>query len=112
MSLECANRQGQINKYLTDTAPWDLARKETTKQAADVVVYNAAESLRIMGILLQPFIPEKAAELLDILGVQPRNRTLALAKVGADLHYGRPMRPYNVGRGRWQGLFPQLPVET
>jgi methionyl-tRNA synthetase len=44
-----------------------------------------------LGILLQPFIPEKAAELLDLMRVDtadPSKRSFASAAFGADLQYG------------------------
>jgi methionyl-tRNA synthetase len=44
-----------------------------------------------VGILLQPFIPERAAELLDLMRVDtadPSRRSFASADYGADLQYG------------------------
>jgi methionyl-tRNA synthetase len=41
------------------------------------------ETLRICGILLQPFVPTKARELLDALGVPGEKRTLRDARLGA-----------------------------
>lgn len=43
------------------------------------------------GILLQPYMPNKAKKLLDQLGVQEDRRTLAFCQPGADLDYGTPM---------------------
>ena len=40
------------------------------------------ETLRICGILLQPFMPTKAAALLDALKVEENERTLAHAELG------------------------------
>lgn len=46
-------------------------------------VYTAVlESLRVCGILLQPFIPSKAAQLLDALGVNDHQRSMAFAELG------------------------------
>lgn len=72
-------------------------------------VYLAAESLRLSGILLQPFIPDKAGELLDILGVDESRRRFDDAKVGADFTYGVPKR--DPGKSAYDGLFPPLAVE-
>ena len=40
------------------------------------------ETLRICGILLQPFIPAKSVELLEILGTKPEERTWDYAEPG------------------------------
>ncbi|KAM0813493.1 putative tRNA synthetases class I (M)-domain-containing protein [Seiridium cardinale] len=67
----------ESNRFITSAAPWDLAGKgDDHKLQLHQVVYLSAESIRIAGILLQPFIPEKAAEILDRLGVDPGHRTL------------------------------------
>jgi methionyl-tRNA synthetase len=71
-------------------------------------VYLALEAVRISGIFLQAFIPDKAAEMLDMLGVDPARRTFDDARLGADFTYGVPMR--DLGKGKVV-LFPPLAVE-
>ncbi len=94
---------------MADTAPWQfkLGSKES-EQELNRSVYLALEAVRISGILLQAFIPEKAAEMLDMLGVDPARRTFEDAQLGADLTYGVPLR--DLGKGK-AGLFPPLAVE-
>ena len=72
-------------------------------------MYLAVESLRISGIFLQAFIPEKAAEMLDLLGVDPAQRTLKNARLHADRTYGQPFR--DPGKGMHGLMFPPLAVE-
>lgn len=43
---------------------------------------TVVETLRICGILLQPFMPEKAKSLLDALSTEPEERALADAGLG------------------------------
>jgi methionyl-tRNA synthetase len=69
-------------------------------------IFFAAEELRIVGILLQPFMPEKAAQLLDILGVSNDRRTLKYAQPFTDFDYGTPT--VVVGKAPWGSLFPPL----
>ena len=89
--------------------PWERARAGDA-ETVDRTILVAAESLRVAGILLQPFIPGKAAEMLDRLGVNPHRRTLADARFGADLTYG--VSTYAPEPGTKDiGLFPPLPVE-
>ncbi len=96
----------QTNRYLERTAPWNLAKAGDDASLATLrqVVYYAAESLRIVGILLQPFMPTKAAELLDALGVSEENRAFEHARLGADFEYGEP-------KTKVRALFPPLAVE-
>jgi methionyl-tRNA synthetase len=73
----------------------------------DKIVYEAAEALRLIGILLQPWMPNKANLLL--LGVHPDRRRFEWCKPGADLEYGDAM--VELGTGHKGVLFPPLPSE-
>lgn len=72
-------------------------------------VYVTAETLRIVGILLQPFMPEKTSKFLDVLGVSPEKRTFEFATLQADKDYGASFVP--IVKGAAGSLFPPLPVE-
>lgn len=72
----------------------------------DRIVYLAAEALRMTGILLQPYMPNKADMLLNQLGVQHDRRAFEYCKPGADLDYGEPM--VDLGAARNGVLFPPL----
>ncbi|KAI1495768.1 methionyl-tRNA synthetase [Biscogniauxia marginata] len=93
------------NKFFSDTAPW-IRIKEGHVNATNQIIYHVAETLRIVGILLQPFVPEKSAGLLDRLGVSIDRRTLSDAKLYADDSYGIPAVP--LGTGSYDSLFPPL----
>jgi methionyl-tRNA synthetase len=75
----------------------------------DKIIYEAAEALRIIGILLQPWMPNRANLLLDQLGVRHERRTFVWCKPGADLEYGEPLVELGVGHNGV--LFPPLPSE-
>ena len=45
--------------------------------------------MRIGALFAQPFMPVKAAEILDTLGVSPARRDLRFAMWGADFYYGK-----------------------
>ncbi|KAK3296978.1 tRNA synthetases class I (M)-domain-containing protein [Chaetomium fimeti] len=97
-----------MNELLTETAPWSLVKSPNLadKELAEHVLFLVAEGLRLSGILLQPFLPDKAAQLLDILGVAQDKRTFDHALLRCDLDYGVPM--VDPGTGRADGLFPPL----
>jgi methionyl-tRNA synthetase len=58
------------NQYIDKTGPWNLAKTDEGKERLKTVMYNAAESLRVLGILLFPFIPKSCESLMQQLGVE------------------------------------------
>jgi methionyl-tRNA synthetase len=63
------------NRYFAGEAPWALAKTDPAKQGT--VLYVTAEVIRQVAILAQPFMPESAAKMLDILGIPTSERTFA-----------------------------------
>ncbi|KAL4765934.1 methionine--tRNA ligase MSM1 [Aspergillus foveolatus] len=86
------------NKYFHNSEPWQNPEEKQR------VIFNAAESMRIMGILLQPFMPNKAKKLLDILKVDPSKRNLSDAGYARDSTYGEDVKK--------KILFPPLALEN
>jgi len=64
------------NKYIDDTAPWSLAKDAEKKQQLGGVMYNLLESIRLVGLLVGPFMPDTATQILTILGEDGQNLTL------------------------------------
>ena len=58
----------RANKYIDENAPWVLAKDETQKPRLARVLYNLLETVRICAGLLQPFMPDTAAEIAKRLG--------------------------------------------
>lgn len=59
----------RTNKYIDETAPWALAKDESKKARLAEVMYNLCESIRIISILIAPFMPSTADEIRKQLGV-------------------------------------------
>lgn len=101
----------QANKFVQDMKPWHWIQhgNESERQYGYLSLYLAGETLRLVGILIQPVIPEKAAMLLDLLSVSPTKRMLSDAVLYADKEYGAP----DDAKGRYHDhtLFPPLWVE-
>ena len=57
-----------INSHLESTAPWKLAKDPEKRQELAEVLATSSEALRILLVLLSPYIPTKAAEALRLLG--------------------------------------------
>ncbi len=60
----------RTNKYIDETAPWTLAKDESKKARLAEVMYNLCESIRIISVLIAPFMPATAAEIRNQLGVK------------------------------------------
>ena len=54
----------RANKYIDETAPWILAKDPAKKARLGAVLYNLAETVRMCAIVLQPFLPHAAGEIL------------------------------------------------
>ena len=62
----------RTNKYIDETMPWKLAKDESCKARLAAVIYNLAESLRIVSVLLQPFMPETPEKIWHQLGIEDK----------------------------------------
>ncbi len=58
------------NKYLTDQEPWKKWKKEPEKVAP--ILFSAAQILAKLSIVLQPFLPDTADRIAQLLNVDPR----------------------------------------
>ncbi|WP_315116747.1 methionine--tRNA ligase [uncultured Clostridium sp.] len=61
---------GRANKYIDETTPWILAKDEDKKERLGTVLYNLAEALRIVSVLLSAFLPETSAKINVQLNVE------------------------------------------
>ena len=59
----------RTNKYIDETAPWLLAKDEAKAARLEAVMYNLAEVLRIVAILITPFVPHTSPKIYTQLGL-------------------------------------------
>lgn len=59
------NLARRSNKYIDETAPWALAKDETAKKRLGTVLYNLLESIRVIAVLLTPYMPDTAAKIFS-----------------------------------------------
>ncbi|MCP5517673.1 MAG: methionine--tRNA ligase [Verrucomicrobiales bacterium] len=59
----------RVNQYVDQTAPFKLAKDAAQAGRLDEVLYNLAESCRILAVLLWPFLPETAGKIFAQLGL-------------------------------------------
>ncbi len=58
----------RANKYIDETAPWALGKDETKSARLAAVLYNLCEVLRIVSVLLVPFLPETGPKIQSQIG--------------------------------------------
>lgn len=67
-SIECIlTLARRLNKYIDETMPWALAKDESKKARLGAVLYNLLEGIRYLAILLKPYMPDTAKEILSQL---------------------------------------------
>jgi methionyl-tRNA synthetase len=59
---------GAANKYIDETAPWTLAKDPAQQERLATVMYTLLESVRLIGLLATPFMPDTGAKIQVILG--------------------------------------------
>ncbi len=90
------------NQYIDKSAPWTLAKKAEDKARLDNVLYHGAETLRILGLALYPFMPQTAQEMIRQLGL-----TVDLSNPAADeLNWGYLPAGTRIAKGA--PLFPRI----
>jgi len=88
---------GDANRYVDAQAPWELRKTDTARM--QTVLYVLAETIRHLGILIQPVMPDAAANMLDQLAVDADARSFAnlgpdhALTAGADLPQPSPVFP-------------------
>ena len=58
----------RMNRYVEETQPWVLAKDDGDAERLDQVLYNLVEGLRILTLLLHPYLPESSEVLAAALG--------------------------------------------
>jgi len=61
-------RVRRLNQYVEEEAPWNLAKDESQAARLDEVLYSLAEGLRVVTVILYPYLPDTALRLLAALG--------------------------------------------
>ncbi len=69
---------GRTNKYIDETGPWALAKDEAKRGRLNTVLYNLAETLRIISILISPLMPVTGPKIWEQLGIDKDFATLSL----------------------------------
>jgi len=90
----------RTNKYIDETEPWVLAREDDQKVRLGNVMAHLAESLRVISVMLQPFLTESPGEIRRQLGItddslQTWDSLMKLGEIpaGTKVVKGKPIFP-------------------
>jgi methionyl-tRNA synthetase len=61
-------RVRRLNRYVEERAPWRLAKDEAQSGALDQTLASLAEGIRVVSVLLHPYMPQTTAKLLGAFG--------------------------------------------
>jgi methionyl-tRNA synthetase len=89
----------EADSHITSRTPWKIAGDESRREELKDVLYTAAESIRIINSLIEPILPNAAAEVFTQLGI-PTRRELGTEPKWAAKELG-PLAP----------IFPRAPKE-
>ena len=99
----------RMNKYIDETAPWVLAKSaepEDRKRLAGVL-YTLLEGIRIVSILIEPFMPETPRKIQSQLGIEGRDEILKWESAAS---WG--LYPDGAEVRKAEALFPRIDPEA
>jgi len=96
----------RVNGYVTEKEPWAIAKDESRTGELNEVLYNTAESIRALAILLHPIMPATTQTLWESLGAQETLGNIAEQKISDVSRWGQLPSGSRVTKGAV--LFPRL----
>ncbi len=95
----------RTNKYIDQTQPWILGREEGTEERLGTVLYNLLESLRMIAVMLKPFMVETPYEM----GRQIGDETQIKEADWSNLEWGELKTNIEVQKAK--PIFPRIDME-
>jgi methionyl-tRNA synthetase len=94
------------NKYIVEQEPWVMAKDPAKKGRLDSIIYNLLESLRIVAVLITPFMPGSALRIMEQLGIaDPAGQNFETIQRWGGLEAGSRLKPGGA-------LFPRVEVKV
>ena len=94
----------RANKYIDETTPWILAKNQEQYPRLACVLYNLCESLRIVSILIKPFIPETSFKIQEQIGASNDICSWDNSNIWGLL-------PHNTNIKKGETLFPRIDID-
>jgi methionyl-tRNA synthetase len=96
----------RVNGYVTEKEPWVVAKDSSRKSELDGILYNTAESLRALAVLLHPVMPEVTEKLWQSLGAQSSLGDIGKQQISKVANWGQ--LPAGSVVTKTDVLFPRL----
>ena len=94
------------NKYIDETTPWVLGKDESRKAELNRVLYDLVESLRIISVMIEPFIPVTARRIWSQLNLAQDFSAVRLSDIEAWGNF-----PIGTQINKPEQLFPRIEIE-
>ncbi len=94
----------RVNRYLEVRAPWKAAKDPNAAASVSTTLYTSCEALRVIALLIAPFLPETAPEILSRLGIPD---ALQQARLPDDAQSWGSLEPGTETR-KGAALFPRI----
>ena len=95
----------RMNKYIDETMPWVLAKEEANKPKLAGVLYTLAEAIRIVSIMIEPFMPQTPEKIWVQFGIT-RGELTAWESIHS---FGT--LPRTVAAKKGENMFPRIDKE-
>ncbi len=95
----------RCNKYIDETMPWALAKDESKKDRLGTVMYNLAECVRIISVLIAPVMTKSPAKIQKALGIAESLTTFDSVQKFGQIKAGSKITKPEV-------LFPRIDIEA
>jgi methionyl-tRNA synthetase len=99
----------KVNGYVTEKEPWILAKDPANKAELEEVLYNTAESLRALAVLLHPVMPATTEILWESLGANASIGSLSAQTISNVARWGQ--LPQGTIVTKTPVLFPRLEIK-
>ena len=96
----------RVNGYVTESEPWVVTKDASRKAELDEILYNTAESLRALAVLLHPVMPEVTTKLWVSLGAQEKLGDISMQRIDKVANWGQ--LPAGSTVTKTDVLFPRL----
>jgi methionyl-tRNA synthetase len=100
----------RANKYIDETTPWILAKHDADRPRLGTVLYNLADVLRMVAVLISPFMTESPAKIREALGLKKNDPNDGLALDGWE-SARQTGRFASDGVKKGESLFPRIDME-
>ena len=96
----------RVNRYIHQTQVWTLAKSEESKGRMGTILYNSMEALRVIAVLISPFMPSTASRIRRQIGLDDSSEEQNLNTIRS---WGGLQAGVEIGKP--EPIFPRLEMK-